>query len=245
MVARHLNLALLPVVLMALATEAGAGAWKLPQGHGFTSASVTLRHQGSHLREELSIYGDYGFSKHFDLGLDLNQVANASGHAMVFARLPLRQTSKGLRLSTELAAGGSHFRGKWSGIYRLTLSAGTNFATAHGSGWGNLDLRYEKRSNQDHPLWKLDGSLGLHGSGRFSPLLAIETAKARGQNLTYTIIPSVRIKLSGQSFRPRSRRIQNQIGHRFSNTRDLVVGLSYRHAETQSLGLKIALWHRF
>lgn len=247
--ARLLSLTCLATGFFAIATASQGGAWKQPLGQGFASASLTLRQEKNAQQEELSYFGEYGVSEYFDLGLDLNQVSDVSGHAMVFTRLPLRQSPDGFQLSAALAAGANHYRGHWTPMYRFTLSAGSNFTTAHLKGWGNIDLQYEMRGDQDHPLWKLDANLGLHTAGRVAPMLSIETAKASGQRPSYTLIPSLRIKLDGlyilNASRPRrhSSRPGNQ--ERIQQNSELLIGISYRHAERRSLGLKIALWHRF
>lgn len=240
---------------MALGTPALSGAWKRPQGEGFASASVSLRQRESRLSQELSFYGDYGISDRFDLGIDLNQVDDLSGHALIFARLPLWQSPKLGQLATELALGGSHTKGHWRSMYRFTLSAGKSFNTQWGAGWGNIDLHYEQRASQVQPLWKLDASFGLNTPGRLSPVLSIETSKSATQAFSYTIIPSLRIKLADLKLfkRPAAQRktsgkgvLGPQIfGASLFDQRDLLIGLSYRHAGTRNLGLKIALWHRF
>lgn len=248
---------------MMLGTPAISGAWKRPQGEGFASASISLRRlEGSH-SQELSYYGDFGITERFDLGVDLNQVDDLSGHALVFARLPLWQSPRWGQLATELALGGSHYKGHWRGMYRLTLSAGKNFNIPWGNnkrtdkrtGWGNIDLHYEQRSSQTDPLWKLDASFGLNTPGRISPVLSIETSKSASQAFSYTIIPALRIKLADLKLfnspaKPRARPGEAPLGRQASDAglfdqSDLLIGLSYRQADTQSLGLKISLWHRF
>lgn len=240
-----LRLSCLVAALMWCACAARSGAWKHPVGQGFASASLTLQQDTNALQEELNFYGDYGISEQFDLGLDLHQTGDVSGHAMIFVRLPIRQATNGLRLSTELAIGGNHYRGKWGTMHRISLSAGKEFATPQFRGWGNVDLRYEKLAHQDEPLWKLDVALGLHRPGRVTPMLAIETSKSRGQSLSYAIIPSLRIKLAGLDLWQRAPSSSNRSQRLFGQDSELLLGLRYRNTPEQSLGLKLALWHRF
>jgi hypothetical protein len=228
----HLVLALWAATLPL---AANAGAWKHPVDTGFASTSFTLRRSDQGLVSEFGYYRDFGLSARFDLGIDLNQQDNQEGHVLVFARLPLRQGGDKTQIAAELALGGNHAQLQWHPMYRLTLSAGRSRRTLRGTLWGNLDLSFEQRGNTPHPLWKLDGSFGLDSSRRLSPLLQVETSFGQGADFAYAITPSLRIKLSGLSLAGK---------HRFEKS-DLTIGLEYRHAKTQSLGLKIALWQRF
>ncbi len=225
----------LALCLAAFPLMVKAGAWKRPVDTGFSATSVTLRKTEQGLVSEFGYYRDFGLSPRFDLGIDLNQQDNQSGHALVFARLPLRQGSRGTQVAIELALGGNHTAFVWHPMYRFTLSAGRNWATRQGLFWGSVDLAYEQRGNADYPLWKLDGSFGLESNRRVSPLLRIETSLSRGNDFTYAITPSLRIKLANLS-------LAEKLGFERS---DLTIGLEYRGAKTQSLGLKVALWHRF
>lgn len=240
-----LRLSCFVAALMGGACKTQAGAWKHPVGQGFASASLTLHQATNNQQEELSFYGDYGISEHFDLGLDLHQTGDMSGHAMIFVRVPIRQPATGLRIATELAFGGNHYRGRWGTMHRISLSAGTDFATSQFRGWGNVDLRYEKPAHQDNPLWKLDAALGLHSTGRIAPMLAIETSKSRGQSLSYAIIPSLRIKLARPDQWQHAPTSSKKNPRLFGQDSELLLGLRYRNTPEQSLGLKLALWQRF
>ncbi|WP_122073217.1 hypothetical protein [Pseudophaeobacter sp. EL27] len=231
----------------ALPLPATAGAWKHPVDGGFAATSFTLRRSDQGLVSEFGFYRDFGVSPHFDLGIDLTHQGSQrvglpgrhsgqqSGHVLVFARLPLRQGASKTQIAAELALGSNHTNLLWHPMYRVSLSAGRSKATQHGNLWGNLDLIYEQRGDAPHPLWKVNGSFGLDSNRRVSPLLQIETSFGRDTDLSYSLTPSLRIKLAGFSFAGKQR---------FENS-ELTIGLEYRRANTQSLGLKIALWQRF
>jgi len=231
--ARVLILGLCLTVLQPL--TATAGAWKRPKGEGVSATSLTLRDTGQGLEPELSYYRDFGVTGQFDLGIDLNQSDIQSGHALLFARLPLRQGGGGTQIAAELALGANHAQGLWHPMYRITLSAGRGEKTRLGDLWGNLDLMLEQRGNAAHPLWKIDGSFGVSTGQRLSPLLSFETAFGQNVDFGYSITPAVRINLAGLSV----------WGKQPFETSDLTVGLEYRRSPRQSLGLKIALWQRF
>ncbi|MCD9148705.1 hypothetical protein [Pseudophaeobacter flagellatus] len=231
--ARVLILGLCLTVVQPLA--ATAGAWKRPKGEGFVATSLILRDTEQGLEPELSYYRDFGVTGQFDLGIDLDQSDIQSGHALLFARLPLRQGDGGTQIAAELALGANHAQGLWHPMYRFTLSAGRGAKTRLGNLWGNLDLMLEQRGNAAHPLWKLDGSFGMSTGQRLSPLLSFETAFGQNVDFRYSITPAVRINLAGLSV----------WGKQPFETSDLTIGLEYRRSPRQSLGLKIALWQRF
>ena len=225
----------LTLCVTLLPQSALSGAWKRPVGTGFAATSFALRNTDQGLKSEFGYYRDFGLNSRLDLGIDLNHTVSQSGHALLFARLPLQQRPDATRFATELALGGNHSQGIWQPMYRLTLSAGRSYPTRQGDIWGSFDLIYEKRGDAEKALWKLDGSFGMNTGRRLSPLLQIETAFGNGTDFSYAITPSLRIKLSGLSLP----------AQKVFETSELVIGVEYRQAETQSLGLKIALWQRF
>ncbi|WIY27500.1 hypothetical protein [Parasedimentitalea psychrophila] len=206
-------------------TAARAGAWMRDQGSGFAAASATLRHSFGAWSSELGFYGDFGLSAGLTLGIDLNDTDNLSGHALVFARIPLELLPSGHHLATELALGGAHSQNRWRPMQRLTLSYGRGFDSAWGPGWLAVDGAYEMRGTSPDPILKLDATIGLTEQRRLRPMLQIETAKISGQRLFYSITPSLQIPLPQQV--------------------QLLIGLEHRVAPQRSLGLKVGVWHRF
>ncbi|MGR3623711.1 hypothetical protein [Pseudophaeobacter sp.] len=221
--------------LSALPLTAWAGAWKRPVDTGFSATTFTLRRTETGLENEFAFYRDFGVSPLFDLGIDLNQAGLSSGHVMLFARLPLRQQHRGTRIATELALGTGHSDRGWNPMYRFTLSAGRSFSTKRGRIWSSLDLNYEKRGHEPDPLWKLDASFGVQSGRRVAPMLQFETAFGSNRDLSYAVIPSLRIKLSGLNLTQQKR---------FEDS-EVTIGLEYRRTAQQSLGLRIGLWRRF
>lgn len=211
---------------LLLAAPAMGGSWMRQTGQGFAAASATLRQaQDGRQSHEFGYFGEYGWSPRLTLGVDLNQNDRQSGHAQLFARIPLLRGHTRSLLALTFAAGGSHQHGHWSPMSRTTLSVGHEFATARASGWISVDASYEYRAYAPDPIWKLDGTIGLNTGKAFSPLLQIETSRSASAPLSYAIIPSLRFRVSERQ--------------------DLVVGLEHKKAGDRSLGLKIALWHRF
>lgn len=209
---------------LALAQPAAGGAWLEQPGQGFAAASAAYRHTGSAAAHELGYYGAYGISPGLTLGIDLNQNADVSGHALVFARLPLH-TGARYRLAVETGAGGNHVRGLWLLMHKTTLSYGRSLTTRRGDGWLAVDAAYELRGSGQEAIWKLDATIGLNRPGRPAPMLQAEFSKPEGGSFSYTLTPSLRYPLKDK--------------------RELVVGLEYRQAGQRSLGLKLGLWQKF
>lgn len=222
---RRLGLLLIACVLLA-ARPAGAGAWMRDEGRVFLSLTGTLRHGDPDARRELSAYGEYGLSPRLTLGFDVNERPGLSGHAVIFARQPLRPPGARTKLAVETAFGGHHWQGRWHPMYRLTLSAGRGFTTKGGAnGWMTLDAAYERRLGETVPAYKLDGTLGLSSPGRLRPILQVETAHIPGKPFFWAITPGLMADGRG--------------------TATWLVGLERKSAGRETLGLKIGLWQRF
>ncbi|NSY39103.1 hypothetical protein [Leisingera sp. ANG59] len=207
-----------------LAPPADGGAWLETPGRGFATASASYRRTASGAQHELSYYGAYGITPKLTLGVDLNQTGDLSGHALVFARMPLHQGAR-YRLAAEAAFGGNHDRGVWMMMQRTTLSYGRGFGTGTASGWLAIDAAYELRNSGLAAVWKLDATIGLNRPGKPAPMLQIETSKLDGGTFSYTLTPSLRYPLR--------------------SGRELILGLEHRSAGEGSLGLKLGLWQKF
>lgn len=206
---------------LALARPAAGGAWLEPPGQGFAAASATYRTADGKAAHELSYYGAYGISPGLTLGVDLNRYAQDSGHALIFARLPLHSGAR-YRLAVETGFGGNQTQGQWLLMQKTALSYGRSIGA---SGWLSVDAAYELRNGGLDAVWKLDASLGLNRPGKLAPLLQIETARPESGGFAYALTPALRVPLGG--------------------SRELVVGLEYRQAGQRSLGLELGLWQRF
>jgi len=211
--------------LLCTAPPAGAGAWMRETGRGFLSVSGTLRQGDPDARREVSVYADFGLSPRLTLGIDVNERPGVAGHALLFARLPLSRPAARTRVAVEAALGGHHWRGAWDPMYRLTLSLGRGFLTRRGAGWYAIDAGYERRLGNSTPIYKLDATLGLSAPGRIRPILQLETARIPGQPLFWAVAPGVLI----------------DTGHDTT----WLVGLERKSAGRDTIGIKVALWHRF
>lgn len=214
------------VLCMASACAAGfaeAGAWLREDGSGFVAASATLR--ANDPDAENGIYADCGLAPRLTVGIDLNDQAGQSGHALIFARLPLADPDGRSRLSAQLGLGAHHLNRQVAPMVRASLLWGRGMGS-DGSGWFAIDATIEHRAGQGTPIWKIDSVLGLPGEGRVRSMLKLETAYKSGFGPSVTATPSLIFR--------------DQRGRRW------VTGFELRSAGwRRSAGLTLGLWQEF
>ncbi len=220
------RLILLLIALSGAPAPAAAGAWLRDAGDGFFSVTTILRQGDPDARLETSLYGEYGLSPRLTIGADINDRPGVTGHALLFARLPLSRPGARNRLAAELALGGHHRRGAWDPMYRLTLSYGRGLPRRRGrTGWLAVDAGYERRLGTARPIYKLDATLGVSAPGRIRPILQLETAHIPGQPLIWAVAPGLLIDT------------------RRGGT--WLIGLERKSAGRDTLGVKFGLWQPF
>lgn len=213
------------LIWMTSVCPGGAGAWLRDTDELFFSATSTLRISDEELLQENAIYLEYGLFPRLTVGVDYNHLVGYSGHALVFARLPLPVGKGKWKFAAEAAIGGHHWMGDWDPMLKTTLSAGRGIKTRQGHGWLAIDVAMERRYGTPAPLYKLDATLGLPGYGRIAPILQLETAKAKGHGLFWAVTPGIRYDLK-------------KLG-------TLLIGFEKRHAVGDTRGLKFGLWKTF
>lgn len=221
---RHAIAIALCLRLLICAPVAQAGAWLEPDGGGFLSSSLRARPTGG----EIGTYAAYGVTPNLTFGIDINRSEDAgfpAAHALVFARLPLRQRDEGWQLALELGAGVARTGAEWAGMQRVTLSAGRGLDWSAGGGWVSVDLSREWRQGGAQRAWKLDGTLGVHRAQGPAPMIQLELYQPDDGEMIQKLLPALRWQLS--------------------ESRDLVAGLEWRSFGDARLGLKLELWHRF
>ena len=222
----HRMLVAVTICLVA-AQPAGAGAWLRGEGQSFLAVSTIGRStDGRTLSEtETALYAEHGLTPRLTLGADINDRYGLSGHALLFARLPLGPTDRASKWALELGTGGHHQQGHWGSLYKATLAYGYSFETARGFGWLGIETALEMRSGLDSPVHKLDATLGLPLRPGLQALLQVETSYVSGQRFAYAITPGVILGRHG--------------------TRRWHLGIEHRRADRRSTGVKLALWLDF
>lgn len=212
------------VMLLALAQQGAAGPWPRGEGDGFFAASVTARPPEAAADRELSLYAEYGLTPQLTIGADLHGQGSGTGHLLLFARLPLPETS-GLHSAIQASAGGYRAGGHAGTMGRLTLTAGRGFTLSGIPGWWTLDAAAEWRRGLPGPVWKLDGTVGLNTQGRLKPLLQSEYSKLSGQRPVWSLLPGLRIQAGPGWY--------------------LVANAELRSAQTRTVGIRLGLWQDF
>ena len=214
------------LLLIAAATSATAGAWLRAKGTGFASTTSTVRQFSDQIWQETSVYIEYGLGKRLTMGVDYNQGSTTSGHALLFARIPLGKPNHKYRFSAELGLG-MHYLGYFQGkMHKLTLSYGRSVTTRFGPGWLAIDLASEQRQGLPGPTIKLDTTFGLTGERRLQPMIQIETSQPAIGPINWAIIPSIRI--------------------RGKKKRTWVIGAERKSTGGfSSIGVRLAFWHEF
>ncbi|MCB1342332.1 MAG: hypothetical protein KDK24_14950 [Pseudooceanicola sp.] len=210
----------LVVLGLIAAGPAGAGAFMEDPGASFLASSGTYRWNGAGAAQEVSVYATRGL-KRLTLGADVNLTVGASGHALVFARLPvLRRVPKGV-FAAEIGVGGAYSDGDWAPMVRLTLGHGRGWAR----GWYDVLATAEYQSGQPEIGWKLEGTLGLNGKARIQPM--VQAGIGRGVNGVREWRVSAHLRLAGK------------------NGRTWVLGVERKDAGTATTAITLALWRRF
>lgn len=213
------------IALAAFAAPAAAGAWLRESGAGFLSVSTIARTTPAGREAETGLYAEYGVRPRLTLGLDVNERPGAAGHALIFLRRPIETGSPATRLAAELALGGHHVAGRWSGMTRLSLSLGREFSGPLASGWVNLDAVAELRGGLSPPFFKLDATFGLSSGPRLRPLVRLESVARPGMRTALTLTPAVMIE-----------------GH---GGLTWVLGLERKFTPVRSIGIRLELWQKF
>ena len=212
-------------ICIALSGSAAAGAWLREKGRGFLSLSATGYRIDGQVELEKALYAEWGAFDRLTMGLDINDKAGITGHALVFARHPIRDFGAYGRLAAEFGLGGHHWQNDWSAMYKATLSYGKEIKTGWGHGWIALDAAYERRMGSPEPAYKLDFTAGLSSERLFDPLLQIETTRIPGGPLYWTVRPSVMI--TGKE------------------NVTWLIGLERKSAIPGTIGLRFSLWRNF
>lgn len=213
-----------------LAIPCHAGAWLREVGAGFWSFTATYRDTTPDPTLETSLFGEYGVAPRLTVGVDINERPGITGHALVFARLPIGSAEGRNRLAVELAIGGYHWQGKWSRMYKTTLSYGRGFDSALGSGWLAVDAAVEQSPGLPGAFYKLDTTVGLSSGGSIRPIMQIETSYTSGFPVNWSVTPGVMI--DAKPARNGAKTVW-------------VVGIERKYAGEHSLGLKLGLWTSF
>ncbi len=216
---------LLAILLLMVPAPVEAGAWLRDKGKGFWALSATgFKTDAGEYKYKSSAYFEYGALTWLTVGLDAEEHQDLYGHALIFARFPVKDFGNAGRLAAEFGVGAYHKRDKAWALYKTTLSYGKGFQSGWGNGWAAVDTALEYRSHEKLAR-KLDFTVGVTSERWLDPLLQIETTHVSDKPFYWSVRPSVMI-------RPK-----------FSET-IWVLGLE-RNSARRGTGLKFAVWRAF
>ncbi|MDP5217365.1 hypothetical protein Q5Y75_09075 [Ruegeria sp. 2205SS24-7] len=216
---------LMSLMVLGGATPGSAGAWLQEKGGGFLSATTTGYQPGEVVEYRSAIYAEYGLLNRLTLGIDINDRAGNSGHALVFARLPLSPPDWRNRFAIELGTGAHHRLGRTAAMHKVTLSYGRGVTTGLGPAWVAADVALEHRTGIGQQIRKFDLTLGMSADRFVNPLLQIETAHVRDDELYWTVTPALLLR--------------GKKGTRW------LIGVERRSAHPDGFGLKFGFWRNF
>ena len=172
--------------------EVRAGAWPRAEGEGFMSASVTLR--GGQAADEMGAYAEYGL-RALTPGLDVNRKGLRTGHALVFARMPVGGNAGTARMAVQVGLGVHETLGQRGGMAKL---AGLYGRPWEQGGWIGLEGAVELRAGQPAPLWKLDAVAGFAVRSGPQPMIKLESYYTDGFGFGWTVTSALIFGRSGQ-----------------------------------------------
>lgn len=209
------------LICLAGAPPAGAGAWLERKGETQLIVTGTYRWNRAGIAQEGGLYATHGFRDRLTLGFDAFTSLGGSGHALVFARLPLGSQDSPRRTALEIALGGHRQSADWAPMLRLSLAHGRGSA----KGWFDLAASLEHRAGQPDLAWKLDASLGRSGPARLRPMLQAGIGRTADGVTEWRASAHVLIAARDRQ--------------------TVVLGLERKRSGTATTAITLALWHRF
>jgi len=205
------TLALLALYLIG--SDASAGPW--PRAQGQTFLSTTYETGGPD--DYVSLYAEYGLSKRLTLGLDLGASDDTPKKAIAFARWPLGDTDRPLRMAAQLGLG---YAERWRvPPFKLVITGGaplpplpgprpkmrpvlqTGFSLVRGltilghNGWITLDT-FAETDDDLATRYKADATAGLKTRKGHLFILQLQTGASESGKTWAKLAPSVMVKLS-------------------------------------------------
>jgi hypothetical protein len=203
-----------------------AGAWLREPGEVFLAPSYTVEEiRGRTGKSRFAgLYAEWGMTPYLTLGADLGSPDGGEPSGVLFARLPLVETTQGIRAAFEVGIGVRDGPGSTRAFLRPGLSLGYGFGSRIGNGWLALDLSTEVDRHAKFDRHKADLTLGLSPNKRFKLMLQWHHEQIAGirQN---TVVPSIVWRTGERQF--------IQVG--------FLSGRGGRRAE----GVKLSLWQEF
>ncbi|MBO9465745.1 hypothetical protein J7443_10935 [Tropicibacter sp. R15_0] len=216
---------LLCLCLIALVSQAKAGAWPRQKGSGFASVSVQLswpqniQHwiDTQPTDQYRTAYLEYGLTDKLTIGLDIGNSVSGASKSIAFLQYPIRNREKGPKIAFQLGIG------QISGerVVRPGLSLGWGLK----KGWLSMDSFMETRTGDGVSDYKLDITWGRNLARDRKLLLQLQTGIQHGDPAFARFAPSL--------VTPLGKRLKMETGATWGLTGD------------SSMGVKFGLWTDF
>ncbi len=215
------------LLLTMISSMAHAGAWLREPGDIFIAPSYTVERIRGRSGETsyAGLFAEWGMTETVTLGLDFGQPSGGGEPAgVLFARLPLIETTQGIRSAFEIGIGLRDGPGNTEAFLRPGISLGYGFSSPIGNGWLALDVSTEIDDKASFDRFKADLTLGLSPSKQYKLMLQWHHENIAGieQN---TVVPSLAWRTSESQF--------------------LVLGLQAGRGGRKTEGVKLSLWQEF
>lgn len=224
---RALALSALLACILA-APPAFGGAWLQEKGASFTSFSLST----SWLKDTRSSgYLEFGITETSTVGIDLGLSRNRTGRKLAYSTLFLRRAvgpEEGPnRFAYEVGLGAT-YAGTGTGALahlKTGLSWGRGVEFGQRSGWMSADGAVLWGLQKDNHVYKVDTTVGMTLTDRFTGMLQLNFARQEGETFSY-FEPSI-------IYSPRNSGLEIQ------------VGVTAPLDRLQNTSLKLGLWHKF
>lgn len=182
---RRLILAL--AVLPWLAGAVEAGAWPRAKGQTFLAATgqVDAPDQTGLAQQSFTLYAEHGLSERLTLGLDLGGDALRMTKSLAFARWPIGQPSRPLKIAVEIGVGNVSEKS----ALRPGLSLGRGLTFWGRQGWAAFDGRAVVFGGGEVTL-ESDLTLGLNISPRGMVIAQVQTGRPAAGRAYTRFVPS-------------------------------------------------------
>jgi hypothetical protein len=217
----------LTIALLLAPAALCAGAWPRAEGTAFLSVGAgQLSPETGGTQSEATLYAEWGLSRDYTLGFSgsANMDSRSEGH--VFLRFPPYRWDGGALAALELGYGAKSTDGTaFSQFVKISGSWSKGITLWDRSGWLSVDLSFFKDTDASDDRVKLDTTLGLSVSERFSVIGQVFAEQTQfGESLT--LVPSLVYNTQGG-------RVRYQIGY------------EHKSGEDAQTALRLNIWTEF
>ena len=214
------------IAFLILPSVVQAGPWLREKGSGFRSFSFAST---ARFDTATQSYFEYGFSDAMTLGLDLNYFRPSAGAqggiATLFLRRAITAPDATSKWAYEIGLGATWGAEEINPHLETGLTWGRGITLREKSGWATVDAAVLWDVSHARHVAKIDGTVGLNFSDRYSAMMQLFVVHVEGASVT-TLAPSLIIAPENAKFR-------------------IQIGAEAALGDLSGTALKIGLWRDF